>query len=261
MVDNRIELIKLTEKLQEHCQCFDCNDGADIQQYVETFLNVLGTIYCWSDKDCSTILKTRRQELIPLVPTQICGCQFLFEFRPYYYKGFDPSTLKLYLHKRKGMERDVVEVPFDKYNYDFIDETIMVDVTSVLSPCCVCENECECKSEYTLVANYEAGYTAETLPSCVMSALCHFMNVFIAYQNDCGSFDDCARMDRLAVGSVLKSKSIDYLIRTWSVDENSLELAYTKLIQKWEFSTLAMLSLCTTDTSSYFVKLGKGNKC
>ena len=40
MADNKelqIELVKVTEELKKHCQCFDCNDGADIQEYVGKF--------------------------------------------------------------------------------------------------------------------------------------------------------------------------------------------------------------------------------
>lgn len=261
MVDNRVELVSLTEKIQESCQCFDCNDGSDIQEYVEKFLTVLAQLFCWVDKDCATILKSERQETLDLKGYEICNCQAFFEFRPYYHKGFDPSTLKLYVHKRQGMNREVYEVPADKYSYDFIDGTVIVDMTEIVNPCCQCVCECECKSTYKLVALYEAGYTAETMPRCVLDALCHFLQVFIAYQNDCGSFNDCARMDRLAVGSVLKSKSVDYLIRTWEVDENSLELAYTKLIHKWEFKTLSMLSLCKYDNRELYISLGKDRKC
>lgn len=261
MLDNRIELIKLTEKLQERCQCFDCNDGADLQEYVEKFLNVLARLFCWVDSDCDTILLGEHQEVVPLTELEQCGCQAIFEFKPYYFKGFDPSTLKLYIRKRQGMSREVYPLDTDKFNWDFIDGTALVDVTDYLNPCCPPCDPCGCGAEYTLLATYEAGYTADTMPNCVLDALCHFMQVFIAYQNDCGSLNDCERMDRLAVGSVLKSKSIDYLIRTWEVDNTSLEVTYTNLIKRWEFETLQTLSLCQYRSSTPFVKLGKDIKC
>lgn len=261
MVDNRVELIALTERLQERCQCFDCEDGGVIQEYVDKFLSVLAQLFCWVDKDCSTILRSARSEVMPLTNYEVCACKAFYEFKPFYYKGFDPSTLKLYIHKRQGLERTVTEVPKDKYNYDYVDGTILLDITDIINPCCSCACECTCEATYKLVADYEAGYTADTMPSCVLDALCHFLNVFIAYQNNCGTFDDCSKMDRLAVGSVLKSKSVDYLIRTWDVDENSLELAYTKLIHKWEFKTLSMLSLCQVQSNETFITLGKDKVC
>ena len=86
------------------------------------------------------------------------------------------------------------------------------------------------------------------------------MQVFIAYQNNCGSLDDCSKMDRLAVGSVLKSKSVDYLIRTWDVDTASLEYIYTKLINRWALQSLSMLSLCQYENTSVFIAVGKERK-
>lgn len=260
MVDNRVELIALSERLQERCQCFDCEDGGVIQEYVEKFLSVLAQLFCWVDKDCSTILKSQRSEILPLDCYEVCNCQAFYEFKPFYHKGFDPSTLKMYIHKRQGGSRTVTEVPSEYYNYDFVEGTALLDITNIINPCCS-TSCCDCKATYKLVVTYEAGYTAETMPNCVLDALCHFLNVFIAYQNNCGTFDDCSKMDRLAVGSVLKSKSVDYLIRTWEVDENSLELAYTKLIHKWEFKTLSMLSLCQVQNNETFIALGKGNIC
>lgn len=261
MINHNLEIIKITERLQEHCPCFDCNDGADIQAYLNTFFQVLGRLLCWADKDCATILKAPKQEILPLENYEVCNCQAVFEFKPYWYKAFDPSTLKLFVHKRQGIERTVCEIPPSRYNYDFVDNTVLVDISEIVDPCCCCYCPCDCPSTYQLVATYEAGYTAETLPECVIEALCHFFNVFIAYQNNCGSLDDCSKMDRLAVGSVLKSKSVDYLIRTWEVDQNSLELTYTKLLHRWEMQTLGMLSLCRPDNMSNWFVMSKDRKC
>jgi len=41
---------------------------------------------------------------------EICGCDAMVEIKPYYFKGFDPSTLKVYMHKRKGLEREEYEL-------------------------------------------------------------------------------------------------------------------------------------------------------
>lgn len=258
--ESQLELVKVTEELKKHCQCFDCNDGADIQQYMEKFLRVLATMFCWADNSCATILKSEREEIVPMTSYDICACKAFYEFRPYYYKGFDPSTVTLYLHTRQGMSRDIKELPREKWSWDGIDESIVVDMSDVVNPCCKCDTSCDCETTYKLVARYEAGYTASTLPLCVYDAMCHFLSVFIAYQNNCGSLDDCAKMDRLAVGSVLKSKSVDYLIRTWDTDKNSLEYIYTKLINRWSLQALSIISLCRYEPNSGFVAVGRGKR-
>lgn len=251
------ELEKVTELIRQHCQCFDNNENKTLQEYVGKFLSVLAQLFCWVDKDCATILKSAREEIIPLDGYEICECKAFYEFKPAYHKGFDPSGLKVFLHCKQGMKRDIVELDSSKWDYDFVDGTVVVDMTDIVKPCCKCNSECSCKTSYKLVVRYEAGYTAENLPQCVVDAMCHFLSVFIAYQNNCGSLDDCSKMDRLAVGSVLKSKSVDYLIRTWDVDKNSLEYIYTGLINKWALRSLSMLSLCSVNNRSNYIVVGR----
>lgn len=257
-----IELIKLTERLQERCNCFDCEDGATMQGYVEQFLRVLARLFCWVDGSCDTILKGTRHEVIEVKDFEVCGCDVMVEIKPYFFKGFDPSTLKLTMQKRVGFEREVYEITPDKYNWSFVDETLLVNVTDELSPCCRCSDPCSCEAKYTLVLDYEAGYTSDTIPDCVLDALCHFMSVFIAYQNKCGSLEDCANMDRLAVGAVLTQKSVDYIVRQWEVDNMSLERIYTKLIYKWSFQTLGSLSLCNSVyTDNMYISVKRRKEC
>ncbi len=91
------------------------------------------------------------------------------------------------MHKKKGLEREEYELGTEKWNWSFVDGTILVNLTDELSPCCKCVDHCSCEAEYKIVLVYEAGYTSETLPDCVYEAMCHFLNIFIAYQNDCGT--------------------------------------------------------------------------
>jgi hypothetical protein len=186
----------------------------------------------------------------------------MVEVKPYYWKGFDPTTLKVYMHKRKGLEREEYELDTDKWNWSFVDGTILVNVTDELSPCCKCCDPCSCEAEYKLVLDYEAGYTSETLPDCVYDAMCHFLNIFIAYQNDCGTLDECANMDRLAVGAVLKQKSVDYIVREWTVDQTSIDRYYVKLINTWALQTLSSLSLCKrVYTDNMYLTIGRRKEC
>lgn len=254
-----IDLLELTERLKNRCQCFECEDESILQGYVSSFLGVLSHLFCWNDGNCNTILKSTRSEVFELDNVEVCGCNAMYEFTPYWHKGFDPSTLKVFLHKRDGMERSEIELDPSKYNYSFVDNTVLVDVTEQLKLCCMrCPCECSCPAAYKLVVTYEAGYTGETVPSCVLDSLCHFLSVFIAYQNKCGSIDDCANMDRLAVGAVLKQKSVDYVVREWVIDGESMDRLYMRLIYKWSFKTLSMLSLCKSKTAdSYFVYRGR----
>lgn len=242
--ETQVELLKFSEVFAKHCQCFNCDDGVLVQQYMGTFLSVLARIFCWVDEDCATILKTQRREVLELGDYEICDCKAIFEFKPYYHKGFDPSTMKLYLHVRQGMDRDVIELDDSMYNWDWVDGTYLVDMSQYIKPCCKCTRCCGCETTYKLVVTYEAGYTAETMPPCIIDALCHFMNVFVAYQNDCGSLNDCMQMDRLAVGSVLKRKQVDTIVRECEIDNESIDRVYMKLIYKWAFHSLSMLSLC-----------------
>lgn len=259
-----LELIKITKKLQERCKCFDCEDGATMQKYIESFFRVLAQLFCWVDEDCATILKSQRTEIIPVKEVQLCACDAMVEIKPYYFKGFDPSSLKVIMQKRVGFKREEYVLTPDKYNWSFADNTILINVTDELSPCCRCVSCCSCEAQYKLILSYEAGYTFDNLPDCIYDALCHFLSIFIAYQNDCGSLDECANMDRLAVGARLTKKSVDYIVREWTVDNNSLEKIYTNLIYKWSFKTLSLLSLCKASyTDNMYITLGrrKANKC
>lgn len=257
-----LELIKITQNLQERCGCFDCDDGATMQRYMESFLRVLARLLCWTDGECSTILRALRHEVIPLTSFHLCGCDAMVEVKPYYWKGFDPTTLKVYMHKRKGLEREEYELDTDKWNWSFVDGTILVNVTDELSPCCKCYDPCSCEAEYKLVLDYEAGYTSETLPDCVYDVMCHFLSIFIAYQNDCGTLDECANMDRLAVGAVLKQKSVDYIVREWTVDQTSIDRYYVKLINTWALQTLSSLSLCKrVYTDNMYLTIGRRKEC
>ena len=257
-----LELIKITQNLQERCGCFDCDDGATMQRYMESFLRVLARLLCWTDGECSTILRALRHEVIPLTSFHLCGCDAMVEVKPYYWKGFDPTTLKVYMHKIKGLEREEYELDTDKWNWSFVDGTILVNVTDELSPCCKCYDPCSCEAEYKLVLDYEACYTSETLPDCVYDAMCHFLSIFIAYQNDCGTLDECANMDRLAVGAVLKQKSVDYIVREWTVDQTSIDRYYVKLINTWALQTLSSLSLCKrVYTDNMYLTIGRRKEC
>ena len=257
-----LELIKITQNLQDRCGCFDCDDGATMQGYMESFLRVLARLLCWTDGECATILKSKRHEVIPIKDITICGCDAMFEVKPYYWKGFDPTTLKVYLHKRKGLEREEYELDTTKWNWSFVDGTILVNVTDELSPCCKCCDPCSCEAEYKLILDYEAGYTSQTLPDCVYESMCHFLNIFIAYQNKCGTLDECANMDRLAVGAVLKQKSVDYIVREWTIDNESIDRYYVKLINTWSLKTLASLSLCKkTYTDNMYLTIGRRKEC
>lgn len=258
MTNQDLEVTKITERLKEHCLCFDCNDGADLHVYVSKFLNVLARIFCWSDKDCSTILKSERQEVVPLVDYEVCCCETYFEFKPYYHKGLDPSSVKFYARIRQGGKRKTVAIDNEKVDYDFVDNSFIINTTQFINPCCPPCEPCETKIE--IMAVYEAGYTADTLPACVLDSLCHFFNIFIAYQNNCGSLEDCSKMDRLAIGSVLKSKSVDYLIRHWEVDQESMEVVYNRLINRWALESLSVLSLCNSRPLGCLA-IGKYKKC
>lgn len=257
-----LELVKITQKLQDRCGCFDCDDGATMQRYMGNFLRVLARLFCWTDGECDTILRAQRHEVIEVKDFDICGCDAMIEIKPYYFKGFDPSTLKVYMHKRKGLEREEYEITPDKYNWSFVDGTILINITEELSPCCRCCDPCSCEAEYKIILGYEAGYTSETLPDCIFEAMCHFMSIFVAYQNKCGTLDECANMDRLAVGSVLEQKSVDYIVRKWSVDKTSLDTIYVKLINTWALKTLSSLSLCKkVYTENMYLAIGRRKEC
>ena len=257
-----LELVKITQKLQDRCGCFDCDDGATMQRYMESFLRVLARLFCWTDGECDTILRAQRHEVIEVKDFDICGCDAMVEIKPYYFKCFDPSTLKVYMHKRKGLEREEYEITPDKYNWSFVDGTILINITEELSPCCRCCDPCSCEAEYKIILDYEAGYTSETLPDCIFEAMCHFISIFVAYQNKCGTLDECANMDRLAVGAVLEQKSVDYIVRKWTVDKTSLDTIYVKLINTWALKTLSSLSLCKkVYTENMYLAIGRRKEC
>ena len=166
------------------------------------------------------------------------------------------------MHKRKGLEREEYEITPDKYNWSFVDGTILINVTEELSPCCRCCDPCSCETEYKIILDYEAGYTSASLPDCIFEAMCHFMNIFVAYQNKCGTLDECANMDRLAVGAVLEQKSVDYIVRKWTVDKTSLDTIYVKLINTWALKTLSSLSLCKkVYTENMYLAIGRRKEC
>ena len=69
-------------------------------------------------------------------------------------------------------------------------------------------------------------------------------------------------MDRLAVGAVLKQKSVDYIVREWTIDTESVDRVYVSLINKWSMLTLRSLSLCNTvSTEGMYIAVGRKTKC
>ena len=190
-----------------------------------------------------------------------CGWDAYREVKPYYYKGFDASTLTVALQAKQGMKRELIELPADKWDYSFLDGTIIVDLSDYLKVCCCNSNHCGCETTYKLVLNYEAGYTADTLPVCVYEAMCHFLQIFMAYQNKCGSLEDCANLDRLAVGAVLEQKSVDYIVRRWKIDEGSIDRIYVRLINRWALRSLSLLSLCSGIKTDPFLTVKRRDIC
>lgn len=260
-MDYSVELIKMVDKLKGYCSCVNFKDEAVIEQYLESFLRVLARLFCWVDGDCATILKSKRQEVIDVKDYETCGCDAYMEVKPYYYKGFDASTLTVALQAKQGMKRELIELPTDKWDYSFLDGTIIVNLSDYLKVCCCNSNHCGCETTYKLVLNYEAGYTADTLPACVYEAMCHFLQIFIAYQNKCGSLEDCANLDRLAVGAVLEQKSVDYIVRRWKIDEGSIDRIYVRLINRWALRSLSSLSLCSGIKTDPFLTVKRRDIC
>lgn len=260
-MDYSIELVKITDKLKSYCSCVNFEDEAVIEQYLESFLRVLARLFCWVDGECATILKSERQEVLEVKDYETCGCDAYMEIKPYFFKGFDAGTLTVALQSKNGMNREYIELPSDKWNYSFLDGTIIVDLSDYLKVCCCKSNHCGCETTYKLVLNYEAGYTADTLPVCVYEAMCHFLQIFIAYQNKCGSLDDCANLDKLAVGAVLQQKSVDYIVRRWTIDETSIDRIYVRLINRWALQALSSLSLCSGIKGNPYLEVKRGKIC
>lgn len=257
-----IELIKITENLKNYCNCLNCNDEATVQPYVERFLSVLARLFCWVDSECDTLLKSNRHEAIDVIDYETCGCDAFMEIKPYYYKGFDPSTLKVSIQAKTGAKRETMELDSDYWDYSFVDGTVIIDLSKYINPCCRMTCECSCETTYKLVLDYEAGYTSETLPPCVYDAMCHFLQIFIAYQNKCGTLEECENMDRLAVGAVLEQKSVDYIVRRWTVDETNIDRIYVRLINRWALQTLSSLSLCRrVPSDNYYITVRRRKEC
>ena len=119
-MDYSIELVKITDKLKSYCSCVNFEDEAVVEQYLESFLRVLARLFCWVDGECATILKSERQEVLEVKDYETCGCDAYMEIKPYFFKGFDASTLTVALQSKNGMNREYIELPSDKWNYSFL---------------------------------------------------------------------------------------------------------------------------------------------
>lgn len=254
-----LEIMQLVERLRQTCSCVNCEDDSVLQSYLSRFISILSRSLCWVDGQCGSFLKSLRREIIPVDGLQFCGCTAIMEVKPFYYKQLDYETLSITIQQRKGIKLINDTIDPDMYSID-LDGTLLIDLTKWLSPCCKCVNPCECETTYKLILEYEAGYTSETLPECVLDAFCHLLNIFIAYNNKCGSLDDCSNLDNLAVGAVLKQKSVDYIVREWVIDETDFNRVSVKLLNKWYLNTISALSLCQRSDFMY-AALGKDKKC
>lgn len=237
---------KLLDELKKHCPCLKDVDLLDFINQFNNFLNFLSSIMCW-DVNGGTILEEERIQEIEL-SNRLCdyGC---LRIQPYF-KNIVPESIEIEIRQIVGGTFTTKKVT--NFSYEKGLDLLLISPNDNGNCCCACECECacscnkECKTNI-LIIKYKAGFDL-TLPE-FLPLLCHYFSSFTALASKCATIDDCCSMDRLAVGSYLKSKKIDLITYTWDIDKNSREFLLNDMINKYYLNLLGKYALCGRDIS------------
>lgn len=213
--------INIVDQLSSYCSCVEDVSEADIAELV----NTISLATCWMQNPCETFLKGERREVIDLPDCMDCP----MEFTPFYHP-YDKDTFKFSLLKIEGITETVTEIT------DFAYSELGLFRLDTGLPSCKC-NSCgcgDCKPEYKLIVEYEAGY--EEIPDCLLPVFCNILEVIKA-KNTCDC-NDCEECDN----SKYDEDNIQYA--TGDIVTVALETDIGKILVAQYKKQIGMISLC-----------------
>lgn len=173
------------EQLSTYCDCSVVNE-----KDVDEAINLISQLTCWnsgSDRRlglmCQTFLNGDRKEVVDL-PACLPKCP-AFYFYPFYYP-FDLNSFTFKVAHISGMTEEIIEL--ENVSWMETKGAFGIDLTGILPNCkCTCKC-CDCKDEFHLIVEYEAGY--ESIPDCILPIMCNLINVIEA-KNNCDCDEQC----------------------------------------------------------------------
>lgn len=173
------------EQLSSYCNCSEVKE-----KDVDEVIALVSQLTCWNSgsekyrgQTCNTFLNGSRREILDL-PSCLPKCP-AFYFYPFYY----PFTFESFSFKVahvSGMTETITELE----NVSWIESkgAFGIDLSELIPSCrCKCQC-CNCKDEFYLIVEYEAGY--DEIPECILPILCNLIDVIEA-KNSCDCDDEC----------------------------------------------------------------------
>lgn len=233
---------KVFNELKKNCPCLKDVDLPEFINQLNNFLSFLSSLLCWDINNGSLLVEEREQEIE--LSGNLCdyGC---LEIQPYF-KFIDDKTFEVELLTIDN--GDITTKKLTNFVYQKGLDLLLVNPAEGKDCCCRCECSCSCNKgckRNILVIRYKAGI--DLLRPDLLPLLCHYFTAFTALASKCCNLDDCCNMDRLAVGSYLKSKKIDLITYTWDIDKNSKEYLLNDMINKYYLKALGKYALCGRD--------------
>ena len=233
----------IVEQLTTYCDCTNVTE-----RDVDELIHIISQMTCWNSNApkynvglCDTFLNGPRKEILDL-PNCLPKCP-AFYFRPFYYP-FDMETFIFKVAQVSG----VTETTFDIENVTWVESkgAFGIDLTGLI-PSCQCHNPCqECKDEFKLIVEYDAGY--EEIPECILPVLCNLLNVIEAKNNcDCDDCQACSTQQTTVnpvTGQVTASiQTIKYA--SGDITTVQLETELAKMLVRNYRNQIGLISLCS----------------
>lgn len=217
------------------------------------FVRFLSNITCW-DINGGTILKECRTQAITL-DKELCAYSCIDVYP--YWKNIDLDTVAVEIRQYSASGMNVIPLDKSLFNYDDISDRFYIKIGDLLGwEDSRCDKNCR---NNVVVMSYVAGYDLDS-PEW-LELICHYLTGYTALANNCISVNDCASINRTAIGAVLVRKTVDTINYEWETDTNSQEVFFHSLMSNFYIDYLGKFALCGRD---YDIKqqifVGKGNK-
>lgn len=242
----------LLETIKRKCSCMKDISEDEFNLIWSGFIRFLSNITCW-DIQGGTIEEECRTQAITL-DKALCTYSCINVFP--YWKNINTDTIAIELRQYTSSGMNVIPMDKSLFNYDDIADRFYINVGSILdSADSNCDRNC---SNNVLVMRYVAGYDLNSTDW--LDLICHYLTGYTAIANNCISVNDCASINRTAVGAVLVRKTVDTINYEWETDQESQEVFFLKLMKNYYVDYLSRFSLCGRDFDiKQNIFIGKGN--
>ena len=216
----------IRQQLLDYCDCIE--EKYLTQDIVDELVYLVSVATCWSQEPCETFLNSTRREVIDIKDC-LCDCDIV-EFSPFYYP-FDPGTASFTLVKQEGIEETIIPITREEFNYSMVDGVFRIKPPL---PSCDCQPMCECKADYKLLVEYDAGFFE--LPECMLPLFCEAVQYIIERRKcDCSECQECTNYD---------DDRIELLIPNAASITNQLKYYFVTALSEQYKRQLSQISLC-----------------